>query len=146
MSRHWQGILAAAVVVAALPAAPQAQGQGRMQAMGYDLATEVTLGGRVTGITLHEGMGMGSGVHLTFEAAAGTFQVHLGPKRWLDEQGYTIAEGDELVVTGSRTTRPDPETGRDQEALIARRIERGTETMTLRDENGRPLWAGAGRR
>ncbi len=145
MFTRWQMMLGAALVAMAMPVMTQAQGQGRgmMQGMGYDKAKETTVTGTVTDVTEQQGMGMGMGVHLALKAGNEALDVHLGPKAWLDEHGYTFAAGDELTIVGARTTMHDMATMTDKTALIAREIKKGDKTITLRDETGRPLWAGS---
>jgi hypothetical protein len=146
MSLRLRLLIAVAAFTLAMPAVVQGQARGRGMrggmAMGYDKAKEVTLTGTVIDVVDQQGMGMGAGLHLMFKSGADTIEVRLGPKAWLDEQHYTFAKGDELTVTGSRQTVHDMATMTDQDTLTAREIKKGDQTMTLRDENGRPLWSG----
>jgi hypothetical protein len=48
----------------------------------------------------------------------------------------TIASGDVVHILGSRVTIDD------EPVPLARQIEKGDQTWTLRDANGRPLWSG----
>ena len=75
----------------------------------------------------------GTGVHLMLETAQGQLAIHLGPTWYFDRQSMRLAPGDTITVTGSRI---NPST------LIARRLTKGGETLILRDEAGRPVWAG----
>ncbi len=147
MSLRLRLLIGVAAFSVAMPALVQAQGRGRGMGMGmgmgYDKAKEVTLTGTVTDVVDQQGMGMGAGLHLMFKSGADTVEVRLGPKAWLDEQHYTFAKGDELTITGSRQAMHDMATMTDKDTLVAREIKRGNQTMTLRDENGRPLWAGS---
>jgi len=83
-----------------------------------------------------EGQG---GVHLIVKSASEAVEVDLGPQWFLTERKYTFAVGDELIVTGARIKRNSGD------ALIARDIKRGEQTMQFRDPKGFPLWAGRGR-
>lgn len=74
------------------------------------------------------------GAHLTFETAAETIDVHLGPVAMLEKKNVTIACGDTLTILGSRITLGGTP------VLLAREITRGDETWTLRDPAGFPLW------
>jgi hypothetical protein len=112
------------------------------QAMGYDKASETTVTGTVADVVEPQGTG---GLHLTFKTADETMDVHLGPKAWLDSHGYTFKAGDELTILGSKTTTHDMATMTNKTVVVAREITKHGETMVLRDENGRPLWAGPGR-
>ena len=57
---------------------------------------------------------------------------------YLTEQGITLAKGDTLEILGSRVTIDA------KPILIARQINKGKATWTLRDASGRPLWSGRG--
>ncbi len=127
-------VIGALGIAAALYAQPP---RGMRMAMGYDKAKEVTVTGTVASVDEHPGMGMmGSGTHLQLSTGTETLDVHLGPTRWLADHKYTFSKGDQITVIGSRTKIDDTD------ALIARQIDKAGTTMTLRDENGRPLWAG----
>jgi hypothetical protein len=125
-------------------AANMMQGRGRMmgQAAGYDKASEATLTGTVAEVTEPQGT---NGLHLMFKAGDETVEVALGPKAWLDEHHYAFAAGDALTIIGSRSSVHDMATMTNKVTIVARQITKGGETMVLRDENGRPLWAGPNR-
>jgi hypothetical protein len=80
-----------------------------------------------------------AGIHLTLETASESLEVHLGPAGFLTEKKLSVAKGDALEIVGSRLTIDD------KAVLVARQIKKGDQTVTLRDESGRPLWSG-GRR
>jgi hypothetical protein len=61
--------------------------------------------------------------------------VLVGPQWFIDEQKMKLAAGDTVEIKGVKASR-----GRD--IFIAAEIKKGREVMTLRDENGRPAWAG----
>ncbi len=104
----------------------------------YDKATEVTLSGTVQEVQSHQGrMGM-SGTHLMLNTSSGVVDVHVGPTNWLATQKYEFAQGDQLEIVGSRVKMEG------QDAFLAREIKKGGVTMTLRNENGIPVWAGSG--
>lgn len=65
---------------------------------------------------------------------AATVEVHACPVRLLSQLDFPIEKGDEVTVTGSR-----PGNG---PILIAREIKKGVVSLTLRDEEGEPIWAG----
>ena len=62
-------------------------------------------------------------------------KVGTGPG-WLATQGFVIEKGDELTVVGFW----------EDGEFKASEITLGDETIVLRDESGRPMWAGQGRR
>ena len=65
-------------------------------------------------------------------------QVGLGPSQYREERGFVLNVGDEVIVTGY---------WEDDEfkALTVENLELNTE-IVLRDEAGRPMWSGQGRR
>jgi hypothetical protein len=129
-----------ALVSAPLIAQPPGRGPGGERM--YKKSTEVTVKGTVEAVQelTGRGRGMMPGVHVTLKTADKNLDVHLGPKSFLESQHLNLAKGDEIEVTGSRMTMGG------QEALIARIVKQGDKTVTLRDEQGIPKWAGAGRR
>ncbi|RJP75654.1 MAG: DNA-binding protein [Candidatus Abyssobacteria bacterium SURF_17] len=107
----------------------------------YDPDTVETLSGVVVKVAYITPMrGMGQGVHLQLKTDDDTISVHLGPKWYLENQDVQIRKGDQITVKGSRITFNE------KPALIAAEIEKGDEILTLRDENGFPMWAGWRRR
>ena len=105
----------------------------------YDVATEVTLTGTVEEVKAIPGPGLQAGVHLVLETATETIEIDLGPEWFLKKQNYRLNKRDDITVIGSRVKR---DTG---DAVIARQITRGKETMTFRDEKGFPRWSGGAR-
>lgn len=73
---------------------------------------------------------------LTIETDDGTTQVHLGPEWYWESEAITLAVGDSVAATGFY----------EDDAFEVARVENLTsgEAVTLRDETGRPLWAGRG--
>jgi hypothetical protein len=137
------GIGAVFVLVAAASLAQPQRGGGGPR---YDLATEATLTGKVGTVEQVAGPGGGrgrrglGGTHLTLETSIETLDVHLGPTAFLDEKKLAIANGDTLVITGSRVTVDG------ENVFIAREVRKGDSVVTLRDAAGLPLWRGRGRR
>ncbi|MGA7770490.1 MAG: hypothetical protein WCA27_30185 [Candidatus Sulfotelmatobacter sp.] len=75
------------------------------------------------------------GTHLLVKAEDGTFQVHVGPTRFLNDNKLSVSKGDQIQVVGSRIIYHG------QEALIARTVVRGNQTLAFREPNGKPMWA-----
>ena len=108
-------------------------GAGRM----YDPAKSEVITGQVVSLEQNESRrGTGMGVVLTVNIGSDTLPVVLGPQWFIDEQKIKIVAGDTVEIRGVKTGRG----GRD--VFIAAEIKKGQEKMTLRDENGRPAWAG----
>ena len=117
---------------------PQGKGQGTPM---YDTKTEAKLTGTVEAVenvtppgrSGRRGLG---GLHLTLKTATESIAVHLGPVAYLNDKHITVGKGDALDILGLRVTI-DGET-----VLLAREVKKGDNTWTLRDQSGRPLWAG----
>jgi hypothetical protein len=123
----------------------QGMGQGQMgQGMHYDPSTVVTVKGTVqevqqeTAPAGHQQMG-GMGVHLVLKTDKETETILVGPQGFLTQKNFSFSNGDKIEVTGSKVKYGDTE------AIIAREIKKGDQTLTLRNEQGIPLWSGRGR-
>ncbi len=103
----------------------------------YDKTAEITVTGTVKEIEQPECPHAGLGLHLVIVTAGGaSYEAHLGPAAFAEEKGFTFAAGDEVQVTGVAAACCGAE------ALLARELTREGATLTLRDEDGRPEWAG----
>ena len=69
----------------------------------------------------------------------GEVMVHLGPPWYLHQQELDLKAGDTLEVKGSKITQNGVTT------IMAAEVTSGGQTVKLRDEQGVPLWRGAGR-
>ena len=105
----------------------------------YNPATETTVKGTVEEVKTFSGRGAWNGTHLTLKTKSGAFDVHLGPSAYIAKEGFKFAKGDQIEVTGSKVKYQG------HDAIIAREVKMGGKTLTLRDAQGFPAWAG-GRR
>ncbi|MGD8968251.1 MAG: hypothetical protein PVI07_12145 [Anaerolineae bacterium] len=97
-------------------------------AADHPVESWLTLSGRVAELTSDE---------LTLETDAGLVTMHLGPEWYWESEGIDLSEGNEVDVTGFYE-------GDAFEIAEIKNLDTG-ETATLRDETGRPRWAGRGR-
>jgi hypothetical protein len=104
-------------------------------APGYDTSKEVTLRGSVEAVSQISGRRGWSGTHVTLKTEKETIDVHVGPSWYLTQKQIRFAKGDQIEVTGSRVGFGNTD------ALIAREVRRGEQTLTLRDAQGIPLWS-----
>lgn len=74
------------------------------------------------------------GTHLLVKTADGNLQVHLAPTRFLSDQNLSFSKGDQIQVVGSRIIYNG------HEALIARTVIRGNQTVAFREPTGQPMW------
>lgn len=117
----------------------QGPGQGRGMGFGpYDPSAETTVVGTVELVQQHPGRGAGMGTHLLLKTKDSKLDVHVGPSWYIDKNGFSFAEGDTVEVTGSLLKTKD--------GILARVIKKGDKTLTLRNNSGRPLWAGGPKR
>lgn len=114
----------------------QCPGCSQKARQNYDLASEVTVIGTVEVVTSLQGRGYGSGTHVTLKTSTGNIEVHFGPARYLEREKFTLAKGDQIEVKGAKKRFGTMET------ITARIVKKGEQTLTLRDEQGFPMWSG----
>lgn len=120
-------------VTVALAAVALAQPKFRMP--NYNAATEAKISGTIEDVQQMP-HGRMTGIHIIVKTGSETADAHLGPSDFIAGKGFTFAKGDSVEIVGSKVKM----NGAD--ALIAREITKGGNTLTLRDQSGRPLWAG----
>jgi hypothetical protein len=106
----------------------------------YDPDAEITIAATIEEVNEESGDRGMIGTHLVVKADEGTLDVHLGPSTYLADQGFVFNKGDRIELTGSKVKQEDAT------FLIAREVKKGDKLLTLRDEQGRPAWAGMGGR
>ena len=72
--------------------------------------------------------------HLLVKSGDDTIDIYLCPKSFLDDMGATFAKGDEVTVTGSKIKHDG------SDLVLAREVVKGTDTLMLRDDKGKPVW------
>lgn len=134
-------ILAIAGLAIAPTAWAQQRGGGRPSARTYNTNTVETVRGEVVSVEkTTPPQGRGSGVHFLLKMEKETVRVDLGPTSYVEKQTPRLEAKDSVEVTGSRVTLDG------KPAIIAAKVKKGAEVLKLRDDTGRPLWAGAGGR
>lgn len=109
------------------------EGYGRI----YDPSTETTVAGTIRAFeTMRPERGMSPGLHLVLEVGDQVLPVHLGPKWYMERQALPLSVGDHITVRGSLVALEG------EDVLIAARVFRDEDVLELRDETGRPYWAG----
>ena len=132
-------LLAAGAFLGGATLSAESQGRSGMQSPPmYNVATEVALTGTIDEVQAMAGPSGQGGVHITLKTSTETIRVNLGPSWFLTQEKYTLEKGDAVIVTGSRV-----KLGTD--AVIAREVKKGAQTMTFRDAKGFPKWSGRGR-
>jgi hypothetical protein len=100
----------------------------------YDLATEAKMKGTVEELKLPDKGSEKEGARLTLKTTDATINVYLCPKSFLDDMGSTLAKGDEVNLTGSKVKQDGTD------LILAREVVKGTDTLVLRDDKGKPVW------
>jgi hypothetical protein len=111
---------------------------GRHYGMMWDANSVTTIAGEVTAVEKYTpGRGGSSyGLRLTVKTDKETLPVILGPGWYIEQQHFTIAPKDTVEVKGSRLTIQG------QTTIIAAEVNKGGQTLKLRDDKGAPLWLG----
>lgn len=100
----------------------------------YDVANEVKIKGVVEEI--REVPGNYEGIYLVVKTDASSVLVRVAPATFLKEIDTSFAVGNQVLVTGAKAL------GVAEEQILAREIILGTNTVTLRDDKGIPVWVG----
>ena len=100
----------------------------------YDPSTEAKLKGTVEELKLPPKGSEKEVAHLMIKNGADTFDIYLCPKSFMDDMGVTFVKGDEIAFTGSKVKEGEAE------MILAREVIKGTDTLTLRDDKGNPVW------
>lgn len=137
------------VVLISLQSAAQmgrSREQGTMADPFYNTASEVTVSGTVDDIQQMMGAGSASqtwscprgwtGTHLMLKTDVGILPVHVGPSAYLAAKNFTVAKGDKLTILGSKVQYQR------SDVLVAKRITKGSQVLTLRNSAGFPMWTG----
>lgn len=104
----------------------------------YDPATENTFVGIIREVIKKESEnGTHTGVHLLVETKDELQDVHIAPLWYLDRQDISFKKGSMIIVIGSGITY------KEKASIIARIIDFEGKKLTLRDEEGQPVWSGA---
>ncbi|MBI2833182.1 MAG: hypothetical protein HYX76_01985 [Acidobacteria bacterium] len=109
----------------------------RKESLAYDKSTEVTLRGAIQDVMGLQGADGVVGMHLTLKQDDHTVEVHVGPAVFVGMSNFSFAVEDQIEVTGSKLARGN------SFIVWARLVKVGDRVLTLRDENGVPLWPDA---
>jgi hypothetical protein len=100
----------------------------------YDAATEAKMKVTVEELKLPAKGKEKEVAHLVVKSGSETLDIYLCPKSFLDDMGATYAKGDEVTVTGSKIKQDGGD------LILAREVVKGTDTLLLRDDKGKPVW------
>jgi len=100
----------------------------------YDIANQVKIKGVIEDV--RQIPGNFEGTVLVVKTDTGTVLVHVAPASFLKEMDTSFTKGDQVEVLGAKAPNAT------EEEVLAREITVGTNTVTLRDDKGIPVWAG----
>lgn len=133
-SARWLKALAAIMVLSVATQAAAMTQKIANTGPKYDTANEVKIKGVVDEV--RQVPGDYEGTVLVVKTDTGQVLVHVAPADFLKEMDTSFKTGDEVQITGAKAPNA-PET-----EILAREITVGTNTTTLRDDKGIPVWAG----
>jgi hypothetical protein len=139
--------LAMTMALAGPTLAQPGPGGGMGRGMGpavYNPQTVTSVTGQVEKLAELPSLGRGGGKGMQYRGVVlktdqGSLMVDLAPAWFLNEKNFVVQAGDTVSATGSKTTLDN------QPGLIAREVTVNGTTLKLRDEQGVPVWHGAGR-
>jgi hypothetical protein len=100
----------------------------------YDVKSEVKVKGVIEDI--RQIPGGAAGTELAVKTDAKTILVYVGPGDFLKEIEVSFNKGDQVNVIGAKSSNTA------EEEILAREITVGSNTFTLRDDKGVPIWSG----
>ena len=100
----------------------------------YDVKSEVTVKGTVEEIKEVPNPKGQIGIYRMVKSGGEILEVRLCPNSFLKEFEVVFNKGDQLTITGSRVKVEE------KQVILARQIESGNNTITLRDPQGVPVW------
>ena len=107
----------------------------KQRAPRYNVATETKVQGVVNEVRQFWCPVNGDeGTHIMLKTDSGILEVHVAPLRFLQGNGVSFSNGEQIEVVGSMVIYEA------HDAMIARKITRGDQTFAFRQPNGRPLW------
>jgi len=100
----------------------------------YDLQNEAKFKGTVEQVKLPPKGSEKDTVYLLVKSGADMLDVYLCPGSFLDDLGVSFKKGDEIELKGSKVKQDEAD------LILAREVVKGTDTLVLRDEKGKPIW------
>ena len=129
-------LCAACLLLLALCSLALAQTQhatAKTSALKYDLKAEKKLKGVVQEMK-EVGEGRSALMHLVLKNGTDTVNVYLCPHSFIKDMGIELKPGDEVEIIGS------PVLDNGVSVILAREIDKGTDSYVLRDDKGVPVW------
>lgn len=127
--------LGGTLLLCSIAGAQQKASSSTSQARAYDLHREVSLTGTVLEYKA-TAVAPPLGAHITLQTSSGIIDVHLGNPRLLAANHFSLATGDSLRIYGENLN------GAQGAQFVARVVQKGTQSITLRSLQGIPLRPG----
>lgn len=124
------GLAAVILAVSVVPLTAQASGDSRL---AYNMKNEIKITGVVSSVMDKPERGMMFGSHLLVNTAAGTLDVSLGRWALTGKSAARVGVGQQVEVTGVLKTLNH------RQVFLARTINTGGKTYSLRNEHGIPV-------
>jgi len=105
---------------------------GTVPAPEYDKSAEV----KVKGVIDEVRTAPDNSIHLTLKNVTGSLEVFVAPEKFLKEMEIVFAKGETIEVLGSQLSVGGTA------ILLAREVTRNADVVTVRDEQGKPVWVG----
>ena len=102
----------------------------------YNLQTETKMNAIVEEVKLPPKGSEKAVAHLLVKNGTETVDVYLCPMSFLGDMGMSFSKGDEIALTGSKVKQDGAD------LILAREVVKGSDTLLLRDDKGRPVWKG----
>jgi len=117
----------------------RAWGSSGQHVMSFNAGNVKTIEGTVqsVGTFKPEGASAGAtrGLRLRVKTSDGKIvTVHAGPNWYAQQNNFFVKPGDDITVTGSESKV------RERTVIVASELKKGTQTLQLRDQSGKPLW------
>ena len=108
----------------------------------YSRAALETVSGEVIEVYEATSQSYRAGLHLLVKANEETIDVHLGPISYIEGQNFHFEPGDALEIKGDHEVARsrDRFTESQMPNMIATEVTKDNDTLTLRDEDGFPMW------
>lgn len=104
--------------------------------LAYDITSEAVVQGTVTSYTAASDVPP-VGPHAMIQTASGAVDVHLGNADFMKQNDLFLAPGDSVKIVGEARTLAG------KSVFLARIVQKGSQTVTLRNLNGIPYVAKA---
>ncbi len=123
--------LASAVALTVLLASTTVRG-GTAPALEYDKSAEVEVKGVIDDVkTAADHI-----IHLTLKKGNDSLDLLIAPEKFLKEMEISFEKGEAIEVLGSQRTVDG------NVILLVREVRHNGDVMTMRDEQGKPVWVG----